>query len=70
MKLLYIGTPELIIVGLWLIAVITGLLLVVKDNRIPALQKAIWTFAILIFNYVALLCLFVYRSARKKEGQK
>jgi len=50
---------------LFVSVVIIGTIMVVKEKKLSDFSKILWILLILVFNFVALICFFIYRGKDK-----
>lgn len=58
-----LGNIELAII----IIAIIGVVLVLRNQSLTNISKALWVFAILMFNFIALFCFLVWQHYEKKN---
>ncbi|MDR1897369.1 MAG: PLDc N-terminal domain-containing protein [Prevotellaceae bacterium] len=50
---------------IFVLIMVIGIVIIYRDKELNRTQKLLWTVAILIFNILALICFFVWKSAKK-----
>ncbi len=52
---------------LFVISPIIGCILVLKEKHLNATVKVLWLFAVLIFNFIGLICFLVWQKSNAIE---
>jgi len=48
------------------LVIIIGTIMVVKEKKLSNFSKILWILSILVFNFVALICFFIWKSYKNR----
>ena len=54
---------------LLVLVVIIGIIVVLKEKKLSVFARILWILLILLFNFIALICFFIWVSYKNKSSE-